>query len=203
MSLKALYLEFSNLSPLLFSPVTFLLLITIHAITWKRSSIAISRRDANKVSISSTTVTKVASWRRRHCSRLRSNGAVTKWIRDWPKWDNVSVGTRKADFRSLYTHSFVRRRDDVVHHLSGRSLVISVFLFFSSSFYATLPFLVCRVRLGLFPTRGIVYDDLWLRSTRTSQHHRYIHANSCPILEANQDFDALFLCPCLMNPHEY
>jgi len=100
MLLRIYYLEFSNLSPLLFSRYV-LLLITIHAITWN-ARVSRSRRDANKVSISSTTVT--SCFLTSDCSWLRSNGAVTKWIRGWSKWDTwVSVSTRKADFRSLYT----------------------------------------------------------------------------------------------------
>lgn len=195
--LKIYYLEFFNLSPLLFSRYV-LFLITIHAITWNARA-SRSRRDANKVSISSTTVT--SCFLTSDCSRLRSNGAVTKWIRGWPKWVTwVSVGTRKTDFRSLYTALSVRlKRDAFTTSWLDPSLYLYSFFFLHD---AAVRFSTAKFG-SAFPTRGIVCNDLWLRSAHTSQHHRYIHANSSPILEANQDFDALPLCPCLMNPHEY
>lgn len=193
MLLRIYYLEFSNLSPLLFSRYV-LLLITIHAITWN-ARVSRFRRDANKVSISSTTVT--SCFLTSDCSWLRSNGAVTKWIRGWSKWDTwVSVSTRKADFRSLYIAlSCVKETPSPPLGSIPHYICIPFFLHDAATRFLTAEF------GSAFPTRGIVCNDLWLRSARTSQHHRYIHANSRPILEANQDSDVLPLCPCLMNPH--
>lgn len=144
-SLKVLYHEFSNLSILLFFRYV-LPLITIHAITWN-ARVSRSRRDANKVSISSTTVTSCFLTSGLLAITLKRS-FVTKWIRGWPKWDAwVSAGTRKVDFRSL-CHSFVRqRRDAFTTHLSGRSLVISVFLFLRDAAVSR-----CGVRLGLSHT---------------------------------------------------
>lgn len=196
MLLRIYYLEFSNLSPLLFSRY-ILLLITIHAITWN-ARVSRSRRDANKVSISSTTVT--SCFLTSDCSWLRSNGAVTKWIRGWSKWDTwVSVSTRKADFRSLYTAlSCVKETPSPPLVSIPRYICISFFfLHDAAARFSTAEF------GSAFPTRGIVCNDLWLRSARTSQQSSLHSRNSRPILEANQDSDALPLYPCLMNPHEY
>lgn len=91
-----------------FSPVTFYLSLPFMQLL---ETLEYRDLDATQIKLAyRQPPLRVASWRRA-CSRLRRNGAVTKWIRGWPKWDAwVSASTRKVDFRSL-CHSFVRQRD--------------------------------------------------------------------------------------------
>lgn len=97
-----------------------------------------------------------------------------RWIHSWPKWNNVSAGTRNVGFRSS-TFLCVKETQDI-HHLSiSRYICIPSFFPFVRQCDAA----ISRCKFGsAFPTHRIVCNDLWLRSVRTSQHHRYIHANS-------------------------
>lgn len=123
MTLKALYHEFSNLS--LFSPVTFYFSLPF---TQLLETLEYRDLDATQIKLAyRQPPLRVASWRRA-CSRLRWNGAVTKWIRGWPKWDTWSLGGH-AKSRLPVSLSLFRASKRRVHHFSGRSLVISVFLF--------------------------------------------------------------------------
>jgi len=91
--------------------------------------------------------------------------------------------TRNVDFRCSTLLCVKETRA----FTTSQSLVISVFLPFFP-FMRQCDAVISRCEFGsAFPTRGIVCNDLWLRSVRTSQHHRYIHANSRPMFEANQD----------------
>lgn len=175
-TLQALNLKFSNLSLLLLK-------------TFEHSDL-----DATQLTLAyHQPPLRIASWRRAARDYAQTKRQYTRWIHhSWPKWDDVSAGTRNVGFRSSTLLCVKETRA----FTTSRSLVISVFLpfFFLSCDNVTLPFLV--VEFGsAFPTRGIVCDDLWLRSVRTSQHHRYIHANSCPMLEANQDGTCRFPSP--------
>jgi len=120
----------------------------------------------------------------------------TRWIHSWPKWNDVSAGTRNVGFHSSTLHAS-KRRD---HSLPlDSSLYLYIFLFFFSFVRQCDAAISCCEFGSTFPTRGIVCDDLWLHSVRTSQHHRYIHANSRSMLEANQDGIAALPLPL---PHE-
>lgn len=157
-------------------PITFH--SQLNVITWNVRAFW-SQRDANKVSISSTTVTRCFLTARDYVQTKRQYEVDPRLTK---------VGRRlggHAKCRLPLLHASMRQRDASIHHLSiPRYICIPSFF----SFMRQCDAAISRCEFGsAFPTRGIVCNDLWLRSVRTSQHHRYIHANSRPMLEANQD----------------